>query len=219
MDIDMNHLAPIVRYLSRLARRCRAGRLAGEHGTTLVEVMVAATLFLAVSFAMLDVMDSFTRTNSKLERVGQVQRDLPETVEMLARDLRGATAITTLASSVTYGNQIDLVTLGLDGTTVLPVRWRMSNGQLLREPLSVAGGAATSSRSVMTGLSSATALLRYFRSDGTEMVPGTASAGTIATCTTRIRITIEKSPGPNRPITSASTDIAIRNRMPGTLGC
>ncbi|MGE3326643.1 MAG: type II secretion system protein J [Acidimicrobiia bacterium] len=212
----MTAFASLMRLLSRIVKHRRPE---GDQGTTMVEMMVAAALFLAVSFAMLDVMDSFTRTNSKLEQVGKTQRDLQEAVEMMSRDLRGATTLTTLASSVTYANQIDLVALSLDGTTSLPVRWRLGSGQLLREPLASAGGSATSSRTVMTGLSSSASLLRYFRSDGTELVPGTATASAIATCTTRIRITIAKSPGTNRPATSVSTDIAIRNRIPGTLGC
>jgi type II secretory pathway component PulJ len=209
-----------VRALARRCcrRRCVATGPRAERGTTIVEMTVAMALFALVSVSLFASISAFTVNDHQVEQVTTMRGDLRRTLDVVSRDIRMTTTLSALASSVTSATQVDLVLLAADGTTPQPTRWRLSAGALLREPLSAVGGTATSTRTVVSGLINTT-LFQYFDSTGVELLPGVASAASIATCTARIRIVLVARPAANRAATTATTDIALRNRTPGTLGC
>jgi type II secretory pathway pseudopilin PulG len=199
-----------------VSSRARAQR--NDRATTIIEMMVAMSLFALVSVSLFASINAFTANDHKVEQVTTMRGDLRRALDVVARDIRSATTLTTLVSSVTYATQVDLVLLAPDGVTALPTRWRLGGGALVREPLSGSGGTATSSRTVVSGLSNTT-LLRYFDSTGAELVPGVTSASAIANCAVRLRILLVARPAANRVATTATTDVTIRNRTPGALGC
>jgi type II secretory pathway pseudopilin PulG len=195
------------------------GRGRGEdRATTIVEMVVAMSLFALVSVSLFASITAFTANDHKVEQVTTMRGDLRRALDVVSRDIRSSTTLTALASSVTFSTQVDLVLLAADGVTLQPVRWRLAGGVLRREPLGSPGGTATSSRAVVSGLAN-TALLRYFDSSGVELVPGVTASSVIANCAVRLRVDLVARPAANRAATTATTDIALRNRTPGALGC
>jgi Tfp pilus assembly protein PilW len=194
-------------------------RYRNDAGTTLAEMMMVVALFLTASAVMFSSLATFQTNDVASQQVTQMRQDMRLALDQIARDLRGTTSIGLLGASATYASQLDLVTLASDGVTVLPVRWRVSGSTLVREPLVSHGGVAASTRGVLGSLSTTSGVFRYFDSTGAELVAGVATAASLAGCTTRVRITVSEAPSATRAATSDSVDVAIRNLVPGTLGC
>ena len=195
-------------------------RIGRDAGTTIVEMMVAVSVFLVVSAALFDAVTSFQRNDKRNEQVTQVRGYMRAAMDSIGRDVRAATTITPLASSVLFTNQLDIVNLAADGITTQNLRWRLDgSNNLVRETLSSPGGTVTASRVVLASAGGGAALLQYFDSTGIELVPGVTSAVNLSTCTARVRVNLSVTAGVNRPRTTMTTDIALRNRIPGTLGC
>jgi hypothetical protein len=140
----------------------------------------------------------------------------------MARELRSADPLLPLDDAVDYPHRFEAaVPARSDTGPDTYVRWELSGTTLSRSVLSGPGGGATSTRTVLTNvrnIAQGVPMLRYFSTDGSE-IPVTAAPGDFANCAVRIALTItaDSEPGP-LPFSQAS-DVQVRNRLPGGVGC
>lgn len=107
------------------------------------------------------------------------------------------------------------------GGTDTFVRWTLAGTALTRSILTGPGGSASSSRTVISNvrnLEKSIPMLHYFNSNGDELT-ATATAGDFVNCTVRVHITISSDSDPGPLPFEQNSDVQIRNRLPGGVGC
>jgi hypothetical protein len=62
-------------------------------------------------------------------------------------------------------------------------------------------------------------VFRYFNSSGDELTAATHSSASIADCTLRVRVKIEAAPNSGPSPLDNWSDVQLRNRLPGGVGC
>ena len=200
--------------------RLLARAVGDERGFTVVEVVVVMSVMAIASAAVLGMATSLTRNERTQQALVTNQESTRFALFDLGRDLRSATDVGVLASPVTYQTRVDAAIVTPAGAASY-VRWQLSGKSLTRSVLTGLGGSVVSTKTVLTNVENAsqgTTLFRYFKSSGTELTTSNA-AGDFANCTIRVKVTVssDASPGP-LPFTEES-DIELRNRLPGGIGC
>ncbi|MCU1460428.1 MAG: hypothetical protein JWO37_503 [Acidimicrobiales bacterium] len=192
-----------------------------ESGFTLVEIMVVALIMGVIGAALFGLLASMTGN----ERAQEARADNGQSVRFaladIVRDIRGADPVSAPPDTATAASILELTLLPAtaDGAGQ-HVRWQLAGDQLLRAVLDGPGGAAVTTRIVLTGVHNAAdgvPLLRYLGATGAELPAGVTPAD-VVNCTRSVRVTIVA--GPERAsVASESADAIVRNHQSGGIGC
>ena len=190
---------------------------------TVIELSIVTALLGVVLATLLGVLNSMTSN----EQAQQAKIDSQERVRLamgqLTRDLRSSNPLLAATSAGAGAASLEMAHGSPAGQTF--VRWQLADTTLTRSVLASDGGVATSTKVVLTDVRNTTlglTLFRYFRSSGAEMAVTGASAVTandVANCTVRVKVTVAAGTASGSPPFFEETDAAIRNRLPGGLGC
>jgi prepilin-type N-terminal cleavage/methylation domain-containing protein len=207
--------------------RCHKGgpgrarlRARQESGFTLVEVMISLTIMSILIGTLLGTLDVATHGQQRQEALVTDQESVREALLEMDRDLRGANPIEPLSGASAYASGVEAAVIEPSGTQY--VLWQLSGTTLTRSVLSSPGGSTVSSETVLinvTNGTTGTSLFRYFNSAGTELTSANNTAGDFANCTVRILITVAAASAPGPVPFAESSDVEIRNRLPGGIGC
>lgn len=208
-----------------------------EAGMTITEVIISMAILSILSAALMAGMSSMTKaaksTHDKQETVNQVRL----TIERIARDLRAANPIDVTANPADYPTKVGFSVfcanagVGTCGANNLKQVVYQKTGNRLE--LVVNGGAPVkllgpepgssfpANRQALAVLNSASQpVFRYYRDDGTEIDPATATATTFRDCsrTVEISLSVVSEPGgASRPVVQV-TRVTLRNFIEVT-GC
>lgn len=199
-------------------------RARDEAGVTIVETVMAAALLALVMSTLLGIMDSQAKAERRLRASVDNQEDVRFALLAMARDIRSADPLLPLANVADYPAKIEMHLTNTDGSSRGYVRWTFNAGTttLTRQTISGPGGTVTGSTYSVTRVRNGDvgqALFRYYNSEKTELVPGTATTGDFANCTIRVHITLWADANPGPAPFSSESDAEIRNRLPGGIGC
>jgi prepilin-type N-terminal cleavage/methylation domain-containing protein len=191
-----------------------------ETGFSLVEVMVSMTIMSILIGTLLGSMDIATRGQQRQEALVANQETVRNALLQMDRDLRGANPLEPLTLTSSYSSEIEAAVMEPSGTQY--ILWQLSGTTVTRSVLSAPNGNTISTQTVLTNVSNnstGTSLFRYFNSAETELTPANNTAGDFANCTIRILITVGAASDPGPVPFTESSDVEIRNRLPGGIGC
>ena len=176
---------------------------ATDGGFTLVELSVAMTVLFAVllpfMFTLLNLMAKETASIVPATTTGSVR----VVMQALQNDLQAANPLTsTPASGSTSATAT--IKLGPSSGTQKTITWTVASGKLTRQV-----GAATAITQ-LTGVTSATPFTYYSPN-------GPFQTGELATCASRINITLVVSTGANNTPFTAQQDVELINVEPGSI--
>jgi prepilin-type N-terminal cleavage/methylation domain-containing protein len=191
-----------------------------ERGFTLVELMITLTVMSVMIAALLGVLDVTTRNEGRQESLINNQEVVREAMLQMDRDLRGANPLEPLSSPSLYPSEVEAAVIEPSGTQF--IRWQLTGTTVTRSVIDAPGGTATSTQTELTNVTNGTtgtSLFRYFNSANSELTPSGNTAGDFSNCTVRILITVSAAANPGPLPFSESSDIEVRNRLPGGIGC
>jgi prepilin-type N-terminal cleavage/methylation domain-containing protein len=192
----------------RELRSRRPARVAGDRGLTLTEMLVVMAISSVIATFALTFLASFTERQR--EQAGRFDAQLAAAAvdAQLTRDAAVAVAVAVLPVA-DYPTTLTLV--GTGGSTIV---WQRVGAELRRTE-QVGGVPVTAT--VLTGITSAAPTFSYWAPTGTELVPATVGADTLAYCATRVRIDLTYRSGPGAD--TLERDLALVRRDPGGLSC
>lgn len=191
-----------------------------EGGFTLVELMVVLSILGVVMAICFNVLISVTENEALQQARIQNQEEGRVTMTRLARDIRSANPMFGQATSAVMGTQIDLQ-LG-DATAPEFIRWKLDDKDLVRQTLASKGGPVVQEHVALAGLYNterSIQLFRYFDDAVQELDTLTETAADIANCAIRVQITMASAPDPIASAFIIQSDVQLRNRLPGGIGC
>jgi type II secretory pathway pseudopilin PulG len=183
--------------------------------------MISMTIFSILIGTLLGSLDVATRGQARQDALVTNQETVREAILQMDRDFRDANPIEALTSSSSYPSEIETADIAPNGTTQY-VLWQLTGTTLTRSLLTAPGGTTISTQTYLTNVTNnatGTSLYRYFNSAGTELTPTNNTAGDFANCTIRVLITVAAASDPGPLPFSESSDVEIRNRLPGGIGC
>lgn len=190
-----------------------------ERGTTLVEVLVATTLAVAVIGVLLGTFDSVTKATASHERTLDARADLRQAAAEIARDLRAATSISPPVDPGDWRREITFDVPGVDGGgATVRLSARPADETVVREVLA---GASAGTRRTVLGAARFEAdpqVFRYFDADGGELDPDTVEGDRIAACTTRVEVTLAAGRD-GGAVQRLTVGAALRSRRPEEVPC
>ena len=197
----------------------RSSRPRAEAGFTVIELAVTMLIAAIVTASLLGILESQARVERRVTSLANNQEQVRQTLVLLQRDLRSAEPLIPLSDAFAYPRQVELLHLDFDSDAVLRFRWRLdtTRKELVRETLA-SNGSVSATTHRLAGVAN-TAVFRYFSSNGGELEPGVATSATIATCTIRMRIDLRSAPDRGSPPLPATSDVDLRNRLPGNAAC
>jgi prepilin-type N-terminal cleavage/methylation domain-containing protein len=205
---------PLAVRLRRLARERQ------ETGFTLVETMISLAIMSILIGTLLGALDVATHGQQRQEALVADQETVRGVLLQMDRDLRGANPLEPLDSSSSYASEVAAAIIQSGGTQY--VLWQLSGTTVTRSVLSAPGGTTISTQTELinvNNIATGTSLFRYFNSAGNELTALNNTAGDFSNCTVRILITVAAASAPGPVPFSESSDVEIRNRLPGGIGC
>ncbi len=184
-------------------------------------MMISLTIMSILIGSLLGTLDIATRGQSRQDALVTDQESVREAMLQMDRDLRDANPIEPLTSASSYASQVETSDIAPNGTTEF-VLWQLNGTTLTRSLLSAPGGTTLSTQTILSNVNNnttGTSLFRYFNSTNTELTSANNTAGDFANCTIRILITVAAASAPGPVPFSESSDVEIRNRLPGGIGC
>jgi Tfp pilus assembly protein PilW len=173
--------------------RATRGTSRGERGTSLLEVMVTASLTLVVLGAILGVFDTFVRAESRFERRIDVDSDLRAAAAEFARDARSGGTPWADDLSSEMAHSLTIPRSNAAGTSEV-VLWSIDKAGTLDRTV-IEGDDEGQQRQLFSELDTDRSKLMYFAADGTELVPGLDPADTIAGCAARVEMLLVSASG------------------------
>jgi type II secretory pathway pseudopilin PulG len=191
--------------MPRMARRL--GLRGNERGTTMLEVLLAASLFVVLGASMMGVLESTARGAANDERKQQSLNDVRNALDTISGDLRSTTAIDGATAAADMPWSITVQALDRKGADV-SLRIERASGALVWTRTAP----SPASRMLLTDVSNGSEpMVRYYRSDGIEIVPAVDGAAAVRDCAARLRLTLAV---PNNATDIIrSVDIALPNRQ------
>ena len=189
-------------------------------GFTVVEVTIVMAIAMVVMSSLLALLTSQSNAAVRVETFVDNQEQLRLTLVAMQRDLRSATAILDPPADADRGARVDLEVYA-DPETILVsrIRWRITEGsRLVREDVS-ADGSVQVTASLDGVVRPPAGLFEYFSAHDEHPLSAAESSGTIADCTVRVRIDLWAAPKPRSTVVKLSSDVQLRNRLQGRIGC
>lgn len=195
-----------------------ATRLGPERGTTLVEVLVATTLAVAVIGVLLGTFDSVTRATAAHQQTLDARADLRQAAAEVTRDLRAATSVIPPPDPAVWRRELVFTTIEADGAEAeVHLAARPESGLFVRQE---GGGRVVKRRTLLRNgrFGADPRVFRYFGPDGGELDPDTVDGARIAACVTRVEVslTAARDRGDTQTLTVAAS---LRSRRPEEASC
>ena len=196
--------------------RTRAG---DDSGFTVVELAIVMMISTIVMVSLVGMLDSQSRAERSVNGLAAAQEQVRVALVEIQQDLRSAEPLVALPAATDFPKRMEIVHLAFETDQLERFRWRLDdvNDELVRETLD-SNRNVTGTTFRLTGVTNNT-VFRYFNSKGDELTAENSTSETIARCTLRVRVLIDAAPedGP-RPLDNFS-DVQLRNRLPGGVGC
>ena len=192
-----------------------------DAGFTALEMVVVVFISSIVTTALLGLLNSLTHNQRTQDALVNNQERVRQTMTEMGRDLRSADPLVALSDVTQYADGFEAALTPASGGSDTYVRWTLSGTTLTRSILTGPGGSATSTRAVITNvrnIEKSVPMLRYYNSDGVELT-ASASAGDFVNCTVRVHINLSSDSDPGPLPFEQNSDVQIRNRLPGGVGC
>jgi len=194
-------------------------RRLSDRGVTLVEMMVTVSLLSVAMTGVFSVFTSLTRADQRNSQAVETRQEVLQALGEVSRDVRGARRIVTPPTSSSAGRSLQLEVTGQDASPGF-VSFSMVDTTLIRSSLKGENGGSMADRIISDSIDAdADVGFRYFAADGRELVAGVEKAGTIAACSTRIRVTVAVKVRPDAVGRSISVDAALRGVRPEEVPC
>lgn len=206
------------------------GEPGGEHGFTIIEMMVvmAVSLLMTTAFALTFsyLSDATTQSVASQNATAGVRLALAQ----LTQDLQEANPLSNLSTIQSYSYSVEM-TLGPSGGSQKVVRWLLdttpgspSEGTLFRQVMSGTGSSATVVSSYpevshVTDFLTGTPVFTYYGQGGENLVKNGAQAGQVGSCSVRVDVSLSVDPGPRATPFSERADVALANTDPGSMSC
>jgi hypothetical protein len=197
-----------------------------DGGFSVVELSIAGMMAAIVFVAVTGMMISQFRAGNDVTTFTTNQEDIRQAIIAIQQDLRSAEPLTEVANSLDLQYRVDLKVFdNVAASAPVQIRWRLdtTTHELVRESVD-ANGNVTATSYRLTGVTNAdinVPLFTYYKADNTPYVltdPGT-TAGTVAYCTVRVRVDVRAAPHGGRQAVQLTSDVQLRNRLPGAEEC
>lgn len=188
----------------RIARRRRGA--AGERGTTLLEVTIAASLVLVVIASVLSVLDSFTRADAHLDDRSDATRSRELALGEFAHDLRAGGELEAPLTSSDLRTR--LVAEVATSTGPRTLRWDLTGAGTLERSLP----GSTDQRLVASGLDPDTSGFRYFDAEGGELLAGMQTPEEVVRCAARVELHLVSASSGGGDLGDSRASVSLRNR-------
>ncbi len=190
-----------------------------ESGFTVLELAIVMMISSIVMGSLIGILDSQSRAERSINGLASAQEQVRLSLVAIQSDLRSAEPLVALPAAADFPKRMEILHLAFDTDTLIRLRWRLddANDELVREALDGSGN-VTGTTHRLRGVTNNT-VFRYFNSRGDELTAENSTSEIIARCTLRVRVLIDAAPedGP-QPLDSWS-DVQLRNRLPGGVGC
>jgi type II secretory pathway pseudopilin PulG len=177
--------------------------------STLLEVLLAAALFLVVGGAFLRSMESTTSSANSDQRALASREQVRIALDTLATDLRSTTTISAATPVADMPWLISVSAFDRAGAVVSLTTGRVS-GALSWQRTSAPALTRVLASTINNPASDP--VIRYYRSNGVELVPSVDGATNVANCTARLRITVSVA-SVSATSERASVDVPLPNRQ------
>ncbi len=202
-------------------------RARDESGFTILEVTMVSAILLLVMGAFFGLLLSLTKTEQRTGALVGNEQEARFVLTALARDLRAANPLSTFSTATEYRSKVQMTLGAAPGQQV--VRWVYDTApasptyrSLLRQTLA-ADGTVTSSTVRLRNIRNAdrsppVPMFGFASQSGADLIAA-GQAANVGNCAIQVHVTItaDSNPGPE-PFTVLS-DIQLRNRLPGGVGC
>lgn len=199
-----------------------------EAGFTVIEVTMVTAILLVVMAAFFGLLISLTKTEQRTNALVSNEQDARFVLGDLARDLRASNPMSTFPTVGEYRSKVQMTLGKAPDQTV--VRWLYDTDptsstyrSLLRQTIDPTTGAVLSSTERLRNVRNAersppVPMFSYTSQSGVDLVAA-GQAANVGNCTIQVHleITADSNPGPE-PFTVRS-DVQLRNRLPGGVGC
>lgn len=190
-----------------------------EAGFTVVELAIVMMISMTVMASIVGMLHSQSKAERSVNGLASAQEQVRLALVAVQSDLRSAEPLVALPTASEFPKRMEIIHLDFDTDAMLRFRWRLDdvNDELVRETLDDAGN-VTATTFRLGGVTNNT-VFRYFNSRGDELTAENSTPEIIASCTLRVRVLIDAAPedGP-QPLDNWS-DVQLRNRLPGGVGC
>jgi type II secretory pathway pseudopilin PulG len=179
-------------------------RLRGEHGVTLLEMLIAMVVTLILGGLVVNAMSQSTRAAARNHNRITALAEVQTAAQRIARELRAADPITVAQASVAEATIVR-------GGQTRTYRYQLaaSGTEFQIEELRTVGGVTTTSV-LADGFASGGMVLRYYNGAGVELLPP-VTGGNLPLIQT-IRLTLTRFiPLSSQPITLETT-VDVRNQ-------
>ncbi|CAA9253198.1 MAG: hypothetical protein AVDCRST_MAG20-2307 [uncultured Acidimicrobiales bacterium] len=198
-----------------------------EAGFTILEVTMVSAILLLVMGTFFGLLLSLTKTEQRTDALVGNEQDARFVLTALARDLRAANPLNTFATATEYQSKVQMTLGAVPNQQV--VRWVYDTApasptyrSLLRQTVAANGtvsGSTVRLRNIRNAeRSPPVPLFRFTSQSGVDLVAA-GQAANVGNCAIQVHVTItaDSNPGPE-PFTVVS-DVQLRNRLPGGVGC
>lgn len=190
-----------------------------ESGFTLIELAIVMMISTIVMASIVGILTSQTRAERSVNGLASAQEQVRLALVAIQSDLRSAEPLVALPAATDFPKRMEIVHLAFEDDSLVRFRWRLDDAtdELVRESLDNDGN-VTGTTFRLGGVTNNT-VFRYFNSKGDELTAENSTSETIARCTLRVRVLIDAAPeGGPQPLDNWS-DVQLRNRLPGGVGC
>jgi len=204
----------------------RKAREREDSGFTLVEVLVVSGIFLMVLSLLLTTLEIAVRQERRTTAIVDNQFRVMNALQSMTREIRGANPIETAGVATSEDMRFALTVSNGSVSAGDRATWRFlvdGQGRLLQQKIE--GGAVAFERLLVRQILNTQnqPLFRYFDEDHEELTTTGADQvlpSVIAQCTVRVVIdVISASDLQGAPPYRATTDVQVRNKLPGGTGC
>lgn len=190
-----------------------------EGGFTLIELMVAMSVLVIASMALLNFLEGTTNVTARVEKNVASEESLQVALRTVTSDLRSATALSA-CSGIDYRTCVTIDIPRTSGTSACParrMRYWLSSGNLLASRTDYNAGCTTSTtvystKRVLTGVTSTGAIFSYYDKYGTSIDP-LSSDSTAVPAASSVSVSLKVAQGvKGAPDVSLSAPAALRNK-------
>jgi type II secretory pathway pseudopilin PulG len=200
-------------------------RVRDDGGFTLVELSITSLLSAVISVAIVSMLVSQMNAERQVTKFAGNQEEVRQAIVAMQQDLRSAEPLTEVSNPLDLRYRVDLMVYDdVNAATPVQIRWRLDSAthDLVREQVTADVVTATTHRvHGVVNESQSAPLFTYYDADDVAYALGDVgiTSGTVVYCTVRVRIDLRAAPNGGRKPVAVTSDVQLRNRLPGAEEC